>query len=120
MLKIKSLIIILLAFAISLPAKDTPEGHAEPQQTENHDDHQEGEEAHGDQDHSDHGHEMGCGLEGHHGDFDPGETAMHHIADANVYSIGPWQIPLPCILYAPEGGFEFFMSSRFKPDFVGH
>lgn len=120
MLKIKSLIIILLAFAISLPAKDTPEGHAEPQQTENHDDHQHGEEAHGDQDHGSHGHEMGCGLESHHGDFDPGETAMHHIADANVYSIGPWQIPLPCILYAPGEGLQTFMSSKFKPDFVGH
>ncbi|MFZ1297002.1 MAG: hypothetical protein WAT16_03090, partial [Saprospiraceae bacterium] len=33
--------------------------------------------------------------------FDPKATAFHHISDLNVYSIGPWNFPLPCILYAP-------------------
>jgi len=45
--------------------------------------------------------------------FDPGATAFHHIADANVYSIGPLQIPLPCILYAPGHGWSTFSSSKF-------
>ncbi len=46
--------------------------------------------------------------------FDPGGTAFHHIADANVYSIGPFSIPLPCILYAPKHeGWSFFLSSEF-------
>ncbi len=54
-------------------------------------------------------------------DFDPGATAFHHIADANVYSIGPLQIPLPAILYAKdEGRWDVFMSSKFDFDRAGH
>ncbi len=51
-------------------------------------------------------------------EFDAGATAFHHIADANVYSIGPWSIPLPCILYAPDKGWSIFSSSKFGV--VGH
>lgn len=57
----------------------------------------------------------GCG-ESHEG-YDPTNTAYHHIGDANVYSIGPWNIPLPCILYAPEDGLDVFFSSKFD---IGH
>ncbi len=64
--------------------------------------------------------ESGCSSQEHHGEFNVGEIALHHIADANVFSIGPFQIPLPCILYAPGYGWDVFMSSKFKPDFVGH
>ncbi|NNE28164.1 MAG: hypothetical protein HKN16_00915, partial [Saprospiraceae bacterium] len=49
----------------------------------------------------------------HHAEYDPGATAFHHIADANVYSIGPFQIPLPCFLYAPGHGWSVFSSSKF-------
>lgn len=63
-----------------------------------------------------HGGDHGCG--GHHG-FDVAETAMHHIADANVYSIGPLQIPLPIMLKSDDG-WEFGMSSKFKPELLGH
>jgi F-type H+-transporting ATPase subunit a len=61
-----------------------------------------------------------CG--GGHGshEFDAGATAIHHIADANVYSIGPLQIPLPCILYAPDKGWDVFMSSKFHAELIGH
>jgi F-type H+-transporting ATPase subunit a len=45
---------------------------------------------------------------------------MHHIGDANVYSIGPLNIPLPSILYSEEGGLEFFSSAKFGPDLLGH
>ncbi|MEM6321852.1 MAG: F0F1 ATP synthase subunit A [Bacteroidota bacterium] len=76
-------------------------------------------------DHDDHSHGDGhhaaviCGEEAHH-DFNAGDNAIHHIADANVYSIGPIQIPLPVILYAPDKGWDFFMASKFHADFVGH
>lgn len=76
---------------------------------------------HGDA-HADAAHEEGhggCGTEHGH-EFDPGSTAFHHISDANVYSIGPWQIPLPCILYSKEQGWDVFMSSKFKFDRFGH
>ncbi len=63
--------------------------------------------------------------EGSHGDqdhgiFKPDETAFHHISDLNVYSIGPWNFPLPCILYAPSRGWSFFSSSRFVIDNAHH
>jgi F-type H+-transporting ATPase subunit a len=54
----------------------------------------------------------------HHG-YDPTNTAYHHIADANVFSIGPLQIPLPCMIYAPEDGWDFFSSGIFEPDHHG-
>ncbi len=47
------------------------------------------------------------------GGFDPAVPAFHHISDANVYSIGPWQIPLPCILKVRGGDWHMFSSSRF-------
>lgn len=49
--------------------------------------------------------------------YDPTNTAYHHIGDANVYSIGPWSIPLPCILYAPGKGLDVFSSGKFG---IGH
>lgn len=64
-----------------------------------------------------HHEEPGCGHIEHDAEFDPQATAFHHIADANVYSIGPWNIPLPCFLYAPEKGWSFFSSSKFG---IGH
>lgn len=45
--------------------------------------------------------------------YDPAKPAFHHISDANVYSIGPFSIPLPCILYAPDKGWDMFWSSDF-------
>ena len=57
-----------------------------------------------------------CG--GHHeeGKYDPKATAMHHISDANVYTILDFiRIPLPCILYSKDRGWDFFMSSKFHP-----
>ncbi len=50
-----------------------------------------------------------------HESFDPAESAFHHISNHNVYSIGPWNIPLPCILYAPKEGWSVFMSNVFEP-----
>ena len=47
-------------------------------------------------------------------EFDAGATAFHHIADANIYSIGPFAIDLPCILYNSDNGkWSFFSSAKF-------
>ena len=54
---------------------------------------------------------------GGHGEeekFDVGEMIMHHIADANEWHLlGDFSIPLPCIVYHPEKGVDFFLSSVF-------
>lgn len=81
-----------------------------------------GQPAHADATHDAHAEGHACHF---HGDveetaFDATATAFHHISDANVYSIGPLQIPLPCILYAPGQGLEVFSSSKFSFDKIGH
>ncbi|MEP7267899.1 MAG: F0F1 ATP synthase subunit A [Saprospiraceae bacterium] len=58
--------------------------------------------------------------EEHEHPFDPGQTAFHHISDQNVYNIGPFNFPLPCILYTKGKGWEMFSSSKFGFDAVGH
>lgn len=65
----------------------------------------------------DHGHGDAHGAHGHDEKFDVAETAMHHIGDANVYSILDWiRIPLPMILKSKDG-WDFFMSNKFD---IGH
>lgn len=69
---------------------------------------------------STHGHADGthdaAAHDGHdaHAKYDPAATAIHHISDANVYTILDFvTIPLPMILYAPDKGWDFFSSSKF-------
>jgi len=58
--------------------------------------------------------DTGCGIEHHEATtYDPGKVAFHHIADQNIYSIGPWHFPLPCIVYAKDQGWSVFSSGRF-------
>ncbi len=70
-------------------------------------------------DHSAHAHDShdahGCACHEHHDEtFEPAATAFHHIGDANAFHFfGNIYIPLPCILYAPQQGLSFFMSSKF-------
>ena len=52
--------------------------------------------------------------------FDPAATAFHHISDQNIYNVGPFNIPLPCMLYVKGKGWEVFNSSKFAFDGVGH
>ncbi|MBI5916096.1 MAG: F0F1 ATP synthase subunit A [Bacteroidetes bacterium] len=61
-------------------------------------------------------HDAVCGPVEEH-EFNPGATAFHHIADQNIYNIGPWSFPLPCFLYAPEQGWSIFSSGKFH---IGH
>ena len=72
-----------------------------------------GDKAHGTAG-DDHGHHHGpcCGIESK-GGFDIGATALHHIADANVFTIGPLHIPLPVILYSKDQGLDVFTTKKF-------
>lgn len=84
-------------------------------QDHNHGDH--ADEAHQDHDHGNHASDAHHGDCGHHdGPYDPTATALHHVADANVYTIlDAVRIPLPCLVYSSQDGWHFFMSSKFHP-----
>ncbi len=111
--RIISFLVAFLAFGV-VGAQD--HGHS-------HDDHQHETTTH--QEHSDDhananahheaGHDCACGhVHSDEGEYDAVGTVMGHIADANEFHI--WKgvhIPLPCILYAPEQGWSFFLSSKF-------
>lgn len=79
------------------------------QSSNTQDDHtQTGESHDAHADHADHDHAA----------FDPGATAIHHISDANVYSILDFvRIPLPTILYSNDKGWDIFSSGKFH---AGH
>ena len=126
----KSLLVLsaYLLFALNqvVIAQHDHHDHSHEQHDHSHNhanDHSHEGQHHGHDHHDDHtvahteGH--GCGH-GHHGPFDVGGSALHHIADANVFSIGPLMIPLPAILYSKENGWESFMSNKFKQDLLGH
>ncbi len=95
-------------------------GHDHSGHNHDHSGHDHSGHNHGSHDHDSHGHHGPvCGV-AHDHTFDAGNTALHHISDANVFSIGPLQIPLPCFLYAPGTGWDIFMSSKLKFDKIGH
>lgn len=107
-----SLIWVLVFSMTALPSFAQHDGH-------NHDGH----------DHSGHSHATeqadshAADAHGAHDDshYDAGATVLHHIGDANEFHV--WKgvhIPLPCILYAPDKGFDFFMSSAFDHGHKSH
>lgn len=51
------------------------------------------------------------------GRYDPTNTALHHISDQNVYSLGFAQLPLPVIVYSKSDGWNMFSSGKFG---IGH
>ena len=112
-----------LSFNISAQGNDH-DGH--DHSGHDHSAHDQSAEAHADHSaHSADGHE----AHGHHGpicgierdnSFDVSATAMHHIGDANVYSIGPLQIPLPVLTYSNDGGLDMFTTKKFKANLLGH
>lgn len=53
-------------------------------------------------------------------EYDATATAFHHISDANVYSIGSFNFPLPCILYSKGKGWDVFSSGKFDFKTFGH
>ncbi len=47
--------------------------------------------------------------------FDPTDMILDHIGNSNEFHMfGDYTIPLPCILYSKEDGFNVFMSSKFE------
>ncbi len=65
----------------------------------------------------------GCGhsMEEKEGEFNAGETAVHHIADANaIHIVGDIYLPLPCFLYAPAQGWTITSTSAFHPHHHGN
>lgn len=90
------------------------EGHTHAKKHADKKDH--GHDAHA----TDHGahHANACGDAVDH-EFNVGETAFHHVADQNVYNIGPLQLPLPCIVYSKEDGLSTFSSGVFHADAHG-
>lgn len=97
----------------------TPEGKDTIAHLAESDGHQHAVDAHHDADH--HGdHHCHFSDQVHDTVYNATSTAFHHISDANVYSIGPLQIPLPCILYSKEGGWDVFLSSKFDFKTIGH
>ncbi len=60
---------------------------------------------------------FGADTHGNAPKFDPAATAIHHISDANIYTLSdgviPFRIPLPTILYSPGKGWDFFSSGKF-------
>lgn len=105
----RRIILILLVFVGSLATTFAQEGHAEDNHSEATEQHATTDGEHGEGEH-------GCACHEHEEEgFVPAETAFHHIADANVFHFfGDIYIPLPCILYAPDQGFSFFMANRFE------
>jgi len=128
-----SLFALLLSFSINAQANQTDNHNHDHSDHAGHDhsDHNHSKSDHSNKAHDagahhgdDHGH-GGCGWHHHpegqeYTPKDISAIAFHHISDANVYSIGPLQIPLPCILYAPETGWDVFLSSKFKFSKTGH
>jgi len=109
----------IVSFSLTAAAQNHDHDHHTEQSHDGHDHSGHDHSAHSNN--SDHGHHhdgkghIACGE--HHGEhYDPKATAMHHISDANVYTISDFiRIPLPCILYQKQRGWEFFMSSKFHP-----
>lgn len=65
-------------------------------------------------DHDGHDHTAHEEGEAHDKKFSAKETAFHHIADANIYSTGWMNLPLPCFLYDTERGkWSIFSSGKF-------
>ena len=94
---------VLALSPFSMMAQDGHEGH-------NH-----GEEQHQSAQNDSHGDQAEAAQcsEGHSDEYNHMETLMGHIGDANEFHIvGNLHLPLPCILYAPDHGFSFFMSSK--------
>ncbi len=132
---IYSALLIFAAILFSFPAM--AQGH-------NHDGHDHSGHDHSGHDHSGHhhsghdhsghdhgshdGHDHAAHADGAHGPscaphgdhkYDPAATAIHHISDANIWSIMEYPIPLPMILKS-DAGLDVFMSSKFHVHAAHH
>lgn len=114
------LFVSILGTTITLSAQHDDHDHTEA--VDHHDaDHDHSEHGSHAVDKDSHGHHSGPSCvphDDHHADFDPKETALHHISDANVYTIlDAVRIPLPVIVRSNDAGWDFFSSGKFD---AGH
>ena len=116
---LRLLLVCLISFqvAVLLGAEEKPVERAVAQhhQDDGHDHH--GHDDHHEYDYTDYANSCGTPADPYHAQgYDPTATAIHHISDANVYTIlDAIRIPLPTILYSKEDGLKTFMSSKFGP-----
>jgi F-type H+-transporting ATPase subunit a len=119
MKELRSLVAMIptLLLAVGLPVMLVAQDHSTHEQNV----HQATEEVHQEEEHGDAGHHT-CHFHAdvHPTEYDATGTAYHHISDANVYSIGSFNFPLPCILYTKGHGWDLFSSGKFEFDFYGH
>lgn len=111
--------IALIFTGLSAFAWAQHEGHSHTQQSSE----QHQQPANAETGHSDEAQHGACGhpIVEKEGEFNAGETAVHHIADANaIHVIGDFYIPLPCILYAPSQGWTITTTSAFHPHHHGN
>ncbi len=111
--------IALIFSALSLVAFAQHDDHQHPQeaseQQEQSADAQ--HDTHGTEAHSECGHDIDATVEG---EYNAGDVAVHHIADANaIHIFGDLYLPLPCFLYAPGHGWTITSSSAFHPHHHG-
>lgn len=106
--------VFLIIWLTVLSGTSLAQNHSHDRQDSSHEQH-DSQDHHADDQTGHHGNACG-GFDDHGGEYDPKATAMHHISDANVYTIlDALRIPLPCILYSKDEGWDVFMSSKFKP-----
>ena len=132
-MKIKTLLLVVMSFclAFSYAQHNHDHDHSHDHSGHSHDhsghSHNHGDHAHGASAHHSDGHHEAndysrgdCGTPAkviHHSEYDPSATAIHHVSDANVYTILEYTIPLPAIIYNKERGMEFFSTGKFH---AGH
>ena len=114
--------IALIFIGLTAVAFAQNEGHQHPQQaTENHDKPSSAETGPANAHPEDASHGCGHSMEVKEGEFNAGETAVHHIADANaIHVVGDIYIPLPCFLYAPSQGWTITTTAAFHPHHHGN
>ncbi len=115
------IVLIFSAFGVAAIAQH---GH------ENHPQEQAGEAAHPGGEAQDHPEAAAHPGEGHgpcghsvsvEPEFNAGDNAVHHIADANaLHIVGDLYLPLPCILYAPGHGWTLTTTAAFHAHHHGN
>lgn len=97
----------LLACLLVMPVMSFTQDHEEDHQEEVSEDHSQDGETHDGEEGHDEGH-------GDHEEKPYAERIIEHISDANEFHLwGEVSIPLPCILYSFEEGWEVFSSKKF-------
>lgn len=115
--------IALIFTGLSAFAFAQHEDNPHPQQSTEHHEDPANAESGAEAGHDAEAHLEGCGhpIEEKEGEFNAGEVAVHHIADANsIHVVGNLYIPLPCFLYAPAQGWTITTTAAFHPHHHGN